>query len=401
MKENSEYEQLIVWLFHQFPAFQKVGSSAYKPTLENTLKLIDCFDINHDDLKFIHVAGTNGKGTTCSILASILQESGYKTGLFTSPHIHDFRERIRVNGEMITPNSVKSFISRVKSMKFDIQPSFFEITWVLALKHFIESECDIVVVETGLGGRLDATNVISPIVSAITNIGLDHTSILGNSKLEIASEKAGIIKRKTPVFIGEKSSETESVFKEVATNQNAPIYFLEQKASSVFEQNKQLAYAVLKFLSKHGWNIAEENYSKGIKNLYKNTGLIGRLQVLSKSPLIITDAAHNKEGISALIQYIKQSYAEKEIHVLYGASNDKDIEEFVKLFPLEWTYYFTTFRNERSYTKQNLFEKTTALKAKKEFFDSSIKALGKAQLSLSKNGMILVFGSFFLLEEII
>lgn len=401
MKENSEYEELIVWLFHQFPAFQKIGSKAYKPTLENTQKLITFFGINPDDLKFIHVAGTNGKGTTCSILSSVLQESNYKTGLFTSPHIHDFRERIKVNGEMIDQDKVKTFIHEVKSIEWDIKPSFFEITWVLALKHFVESKCDIIVVETGLGGRLDATNVISPIVSVITNIGLDHTSILGNTKKEIAREKAGIIKKNTPVFIGERAEETESVFVEVANNLNSPIRFLKNMEESVFEHNKRLAFIVSNHLSKNGWKISSKAYKEGIKNLFNNTGLKGRLQILSESPFIIADAAHNKEGISALVDHLNISYSDKTIRVVYGASNDKNIEEFLPLFPTNWKYYFTSFKNVRSFTKLELIKKTSSLTANKEFFDSSKKAMVEAQLSLDKNSMIVVFGSFFLLEEII
>ena len=267
MKNNS-YEELINWLFHQFPAFQKIGSSAYKPTLKNTLKLIESFDINLDDLKFIHVAGTNGKGTTCSILSSVLQESNYKTGLFTSPHIHDFRERIKVNGEMIEKIKVKAFIEQVKSINWEIKPSFFEITWVLALKHFVESKCEIVVVETGLGGRLDATNVITPIVSVITNIGLDHTSILGNTKPEIAREKAGIIKRNVPVFIGERNNETVPVFKEVSQTLDAEVIFIDIQELSVFEQNRQLAFSVLKYLAEQGWSISDKECANGVKNLF-------------------------------------------------------------------------------------------------------------------------------------
>ncbi|PHR45458.1 MAG: tetrahydrofolate synthase [Fluviicola sp.] len=399
--KNSSYGELINWLFHQFPAFQKIGSTAYKPTLENTLKLIDSFDISLDDLKFIHVAGTNGKGTTCSILSSVLQESKYKTGLFTSPHIHDFRERIKVNGEMIEKIKVEAFIKQVKSIDWDIKPSFFEITWVLALKHFVESKCEIVVVETGLGGRLDATNVITPIVSVITNIGLDHTSILGNTKPEIAREKAGIIKPNIPVFIGEKNVETAPVFKEVSQKLDAEMIFINNQEFSVFEQNKQLAFSVLKYLAGQGWSISDKNFTNGIKNLYKNTGLKGRLQIISDNPLIIADAAHNKEGISALINFIKQSYPDKSVHAIYGASNDKSLEEIVPIFPVYWNYYFTSFKNVRSFTQLELIKKTALLSADKEYFNSSEKAIVKAQSSLDKNSMVLVFGSFFLLEEII
>lgn len=401
MKASSEYEELIVWLFHQFPAFQKTGTSAYKPTLENTFRLIELFDVSLDDMKFIHVAGTNGKGSTCSILASVLQESDYKTGLFTSPHIHDFRERIKVNGQMIDQETVKAFIEQVKAIEWEIKPSFFEITWVLALKHFVDSKCDIVVVETGLGGRLDATNVITPIVSVITNIGLDHTSILGDTRKEIAKEKAGIIKLNKPVFIGEKDVETQNVFDETSEKLDSNTYYVDQNAPSVFEQNKRLAFSVLDYLANNGWSISNDSYEKGIENLFKNTGLKGRLQVISESPLIIADAAHNKEGITALITYLKQTYPGRNINVVYGASNDKNIEEILPVFPSSWNYYFTRFTNVRSFSKLELIEKTASLTANKYFFDSSEKAMENAQISLDKNGMIVVFGSFYLLEEII
>ncbi|MGM0480223.1 MAG: bifunctional folylpolyglutamate synthase/dihydrofolate synthase, partial [Bacteroidota bacterium] len=239
MKSKERYKQRIEWLFRQYPAFQKVGEKAYKPTLENTLKLIRHFGIDLNAMRFIHVAGTNGKGTTASIIASDLQESGLKTGLFTSPHLRDFRERIRVDGQMIDAGSVAAFIDEVQQSEFPMAPSFFEISWVLALQYFESQSCDVVVVETGLGGRLDATNVITPLMSVITNIGLDHTAILGDTLSEIAYEKAGIIKSEVPVVIGEHLEATRLVFDEISEERNAPLHYVEeQQGTTTFETNR-------------------------------------------------------------------------------------------------------------------------------------------------------------------
>ncbi|MDX1651771.1 MAG: Mur ligase family protein [Brumimicrobium sp.] len=402
MDQNSRYEQLLNWLFEQFPAFQKIGEKAYKPTLENTLKLIAYFEIDLSTARFVHVAGTNGKGTTCSIIASFMKEAGYKTGLFTSPHLNDFRERIRINGEMIPKQQVLNFIQRVQEVEWDFKPSFFEITWVLALQYFIESHCDIIVVETGLGGRLDATNVIRPEVSVITNIGLDHTAILGDTRTLIASEKAGIIKPGVPVLIGENDEEIRDVFITRSNEQHASLTFINlREEKEVFLKNKRLAYSVLLKLRELGWTIDEDSFERGIENLSKNTGLKGRFQYLSETPLIIADAAHNAEGILLLIQSILQNFSDKNILVLYGASNEKDLDKIFVNFPKDWQYFLTEFKNKRSCSSETL--EITARKFNLNFriFQSSGEAFSIAQNTMNEEDVLVVFGSFFLLEEII
>jgi len=399
--KSSIYDQKVDWLFNQFPVFQKVGASAYKPTLDNTHSLIQFFDVPINDMSFVHVAGTNGKGTTCSIIASGLTSSGKKTGLFTSPHIKDFRERIRVNGEMISESKVVDYITRIQNTDFDFSPSFFEMTWVMALAYFYEQKCDIVVVETGLGGRLDATNVITPELSVITNIGLDHVAILGDTREKIAFEKAGIIKDGIPVIIGESDREIAHVFTQIAENKQAPISFLEEHVGEdTFEINKRIAFSAIDFLL-NGNAYLDRVKSSAIANLYHNTGLYGRNQIFSETPLVIIDAAHNVMGIQRFILDIQRRYADKNIHVLYGASNDKDLFEITNLFPEKWKYYITEFNSQRS-TKIDAFKAICRLnQLDVKYFFNAKSAFDKAQCIDSENDMLVVFGSFFLLEEII
>ncbi len=399
--ESSIYKEKVEWLFNQFPVFQKVGASAYKPTLDNTLSLIQLFDVPIDQMKFVHVAGTNGKGTTCSIIASALTASGKKTGLFTSPHIKDFRERIRVNGTMISEEKVIDYTSRIQNTSFDFSPSFFEMTWVMALAYFYEQKCDTVVVETGLGGRLDATNVILPELSIITNIGLDHIAILGDTREKIAVEKAGIIKENVPVFIGESDDEISQVFIGAAESKNAPIYILpEHKGENTFEVNKRLAFIAVDYLLKDYPDLEKIKLS-AITDLYQNTGLYGRNQVYSELPLIIIDAAHNTMGIQRFILDIQKKYSDKNIRVLYGASNDKDLTEIVKLFPLDWEYFITEFNSQRS-TKIDAFKVNDRIgQLNVRYFNDAKKAFLEAKNIDNEKDMLIVFGSFFLLEEII
>jgi dihydrofolate synthase/folylpolyglutamate synthase len=401
-KMMRDYNRQLEWLFNQFPAFQKIGSTAYKPTLENTNKLIDLFDIDLTAMRFVHVAGTNGKGTTCSILASYFTEAGLKTGLFTSPHIHDFRERIRVNGKLVDMNFVQEFIQKVRAIDFEFSPSFFEISWVMALKHFQTVGCDIIVVETGLGGRLDATNVISPLISVITNIGLDHTAILGNTLPEIAFEKAGIIKGNIPVVIGYRQKETTTTFEQVSKNRNAALYFVEQLPdATTFDLNKATAKKTLELLSTKVVPFEKNLFNRSIVNLTNHTGIRGRFQVLNESPLLIADAAHNFDGILRLISDVKVKYPNRKVHAVYGASNDKDLLKLLSLFPSDWSYYFTTFKNQRSYTVDELTQLGQKSNLEIHYFDSPQSAMIKAQSVQNKEDIILVFGSFFLLEEII
>ncbi|PWH81243.1 bifunctional folylpolyglutamate synthase/dihydrofolate synthase [Brumimicrobium oceani] len=397
----SSYKEKVNWLFHQFPVFQKVGASAYKPTLENTLSLIRFFNVPINDMSFVHVAGTNGKGTTCSIIASGLTSAGKRTGLFTSPHIKDFRERIRINGVMISQSKVVEYIDRVQNASFDFSPSFFEITWVMALAYFFEEAVDMVVVETGLGGRLDATNVIKPQLSVITNIGLDHVAILGETRGDIAKEKAGIIKNGIPVLIGESDDEISQVFIDIAERKEAPIQFLPiQLGKSTFELNKLLAYRSLEVLLGDSLEVGRVKES-AITDLYRNTGLYGRNQLYSKDPLIVLDAAHNAMGVERFIRDIKSQYPEKSVGVLYGTSNDKDLMEIAKLFPLEWKYYFTEFNSSRS-LKIDAFKSNEYIKQLKcRYFTNASKAFFKAKTFDYESDMLIVFGSFFLLEEIL
>lgn len=398
---DSAYEKKVNWLFNQFPAFQKVGESAYKPTLENTKKLIEHLNVPIEKMKFVHVAGTNGKGTTCSIIASALTESRLKVGMFTSPHIKDFRERIRINGEMISQEEVLAYITTFQSSSFEISPSFFEMTWAMALAYFYQEKCDIVVVETGLGGRLDATNVIEPELSVITNIELDHVAILGDTRTKIATEKAGIIKQNVPVIIGESDEEIEEVFVRVAQERNAPLYFLpENDKVSTYEKNQLLAFFAIDILLHNQPDLASIK-QRAMDRLFINTGLYGRNQIYSTNPLIIIDAAHNVMGIQRFIDYIALTYPNKKIRALYGASNDKDVKAIVKLFPKKWEYYFTEFGGNRS-TEISVFKAIAEEnEIKSKYFLDSKKAFMEIQESVNEEVVIVVFGSFFLLEKII
>ena len=395
------YNSAINWLFNQFPAFQKVGSIAYKPTLENTRQLIRYFDLDLNKLNFVHVAGTNGKGTTCSIIASASTESGYKTGLFTSPHIHDFKERVRINGHKIEEDCVVDFINTVQSIEWEIKPSFFEITWVLALKYFIDQKCDLVVVETGLGGRLDATNVITPLVSVITNIGLDHINILGDTKSAIAKEKAGIIKPNIPVFIGTEDLEIIPVFESISKISQSPMTVVKTDGLTNFNKNMRLAKAVTDFLSRNGFVITDSLFSEGIIKLKENSGLRGRYEILKKEPLVIADAAHNLDGIKSLLAQVKNEYPNKRLSLLYGASNDKDLNKILKLFPDNSDCFLTQFNNSRSFSMEELRTNSEKYNFNKYFFSDAPSAFNAAQASLNKDAILLIFGSFFLLEEII
>jgi dihydrofolate synthase/folylpolyglutamate synthase len=400
------YKESVDWLFSQFPAYQKIGISAYKPDLDNVLDLCEFFQVDYSKLKFIHIAGTNGKGSTSNYLASIFQESGLKTGLFTSPHILDFRERIRVNGEVISEQKVIDFCLRVQHSSFEIKPSFFEITWVLALIHFIESECDICVIETGLGGRLDATNIITPILSIITNIGLDHTPILGNSLSEIAFEKAGIIKKDIPVLIGERNIETYKVFIEKAESSKAPIYFSDEfqvenlffPNESYLSQNEITVKAAIAILNSKQNTISKENITKGLQNVFQNTGFFGRFQQVSENPLILVDAAHNKQGIEKLLDSISNLDFE-DLHIIYGASNDKETNNILNLFPENSKVYLTAFSNMRSFTIEELGKIKSQNSRVLKIYNTIEDAFYKIQPSVNEKDILLITGSFFLLSD--
>lgn len=398
------YQEAIDWLFEQFPAYQKVGVRAYKPDLDNILSLCSQLDIDYNSLKCIHVAGTNGKGSTSNMLASIFTQKGYKTGLFTSPHIRDFRERIRINGIEISEQHVIDFCNEIQRLELDVAPSFFEITWALALRHFLTENCDYCIVETGLGGRLDATNILSPILSIITNIGLDHVAILGDTLEKIAIEKAGIIKLNTPVVIGETLPETKNVFQARAHNLNAPLFWAEEThldrpfhfpTESYQWINERTVRTAI-----HALNIpfTELDIQQGIENLRKNTGFRGRFEIISRTPLTVVDVAHNVEGIQQVLKTILP-LQEGMLLVIYGTSSDKDIAQIIRLFPADATFYFTTFTNERSATIEDLKQVADELQLRASFFSHVRDAVFAAQQAANKTDTLLITGSFFLISD--
>jgi dihydrofolate synthase / folylpolyglutamate synthase len=373
MSKGMNYEKTLEWLYTQLPLFSRVGAAAYKADLDNTIAICSFLGNPQHKFKSIHVAGTNGKGSTSHMLAAILQQAGYKTGLYTSPHLKDFRERIKINGEMISKQFVIDFTVKTKNLSEDIQPSFFELTVGMAFDYFAQEQVDIAVIETGLGGRLDSTNVINPVVSVITNIGYDHMNLLGNTLEKIASEKAGIIKKDTPVVIGEWLPETKQLFTDKAKSLNAPIYFatdiyktsnIQYKPASLqvtvtdsrnhiaedFELDLNGLYqaanlctvlCVEGILQAAGFSITGEQEKAALKNVKKLTGLHGRWEVLKQNPTLIIDVAHNEDGIRSVLKNLQQlKVAPVNTHFVMGMVNDKDVDKVLSLLPPGATYYF-------------------------------------------------------------
>jgi dihydrofolate synthase/folylpolyglutamate synthase len=401
------YEESINWLFEQFPAYQKIGAVAYKPDLSNTLSLCKQLNIDFNQLQYIHVAGTNGKGSTSNMIASICMEKGLKTGLFTSPHIHDFRERIIVDGIQISEERVVSFCQQIRNLTLEVSPSFFEITWALTLSHFIESKCDICVIETGLGGRLDSTNIISPILSIITNIGMDHVAILGDTLEKIAFEKAGIIKPKIPVVIGETLPETISVFETSAKTQNSTVFWAEKEEfTSTFHfptesyqwKNERTVRTAMRALNTLGFDFSESEIENGIKNTKNNTGFRGRFEIIAHDPLTIVDVAHNVDGIKQLLQTLKPKVS-GQLHIVYGTSSDKDLDSILSLFPKDAKFYLTEFSSERSAKIADLRKSAETNGLNATYFLKMKEAVEKAQQSANKIDTILITGSFFLISD--
>ena len=401
------YKEAITWLYAQFPAYQKIGIAAYKPDLSNTLSLCAQLDIKYETLRYIHVAGTNGKGSTSNMIASICIEKGLKTGLFTSPHIHDFRERILVDGKQISEERVIAFCKQIQELKLDVQPSFFEITWALALSYFIEKNCEICVIETGLGGRLDSTNIITPILSIITNIGLDHVAILGDTLEKIAFEKAGIIKKQIPVVIGETLSETIGVFEKMAAAEDSMLVFVAEEnfserlhfsAGSYQSKNERTVRTAMRVLNEIGFDFSNSQIEQGIVNTTKNTGFRARFEIIARNPLTIIDAAHNEDGIIALLNTLKTE-VQGNLHIVYGTSSDKDLNAILSLFPSEATFYLTEFNNLRSARLQDLKNSAQTLNLSAQYFSKMKEAVAAAQLSANKTDTILITGSFFLISD--
>ena len=402
---QDNYQNALDWLFSQFPSYQQLGAPAYKPGLENTQTLLSYFGNPQDSLRFIHVAGTNGKGSTCSYLASFLSNENEKVGLFTSPHIYDFRERIRVNGNMISEQEVLDFCEKVKDIDLKFQPSFFEITLAMALVHFSQQQCTWVVLETGMGGRLDATNVILPETSIITNIGFDHTQFLGHTLEEIAVEKAGIIKPNVPVVIGKQQKETSTLFEQFAKVNYSPIYFAEDEKSTSWEIEKHdlplyqvsnlvAALTCLKIL---GFNVQQTKVDSLLKNLYQHTGIFGRLTKIQEKPSVYLDVSHNSDGIKETLRHIKPK---GKLHIIYGCSQDKDMLEILALFPQNSSLHLCTFSNSRSKTLEELKIIQQSDARIMEIYQNVNLALKQTKAILEEHDILLVTGSFFLISDV-
>lgn len=389
--------------------YQRVGDSAYKADLAATINLADYLNNPENTFKSFHIAGTNGKGSTSHMLASVFQEAGYKTGLYTSPHLKDFRERIKINGEMIPEAKVSQFINTHKSFFELNQLSFFEMTVGLAFDYFRSEKVDIAIVEVGMGGRLDSTNIITPELSIITNIGLDHTKFLGDTIEKIAVEKAGVIKENVPVVIGESIADTMSVFNTIASEKNAPLTFADQEAylsldsdlKGIYQKkNIQTVSVALNILQSKGWKISDENIMKGLLNTIDNTGLMGRWQILRQSPKVICDTGHNKEGLELVMQQLKaETY--NQLHIVLGVVSDKDLNSVLPLFPKNATYYFCKPNIPRGMEVSVLNKEAQAFGLKGEEYSSVDLAYKAALNQASKKDLIFVGGSTFVVAEVL
>ena len=404
------YQETINWMFNQLPMYQLQGASAYKKDLTNAYLLANHLDNPQKNLKYIHVAGTNGKGSTSHMLASILQEAGYKVGLYTSPHLKDYRERIKINGIKISEDFVCDFINKNKAFFEANDMSFFEMTVGLAFDYFAKEKIDIAIIEVGMGGRLDATNIITPLISVITNIALDHTQFLGNTPEAIAYEKAGIIKPGIPVVIGEYTAETKPVFLAKANENHSDIYF----ASDLISQNypsdligdyqkhnkKTVLQTIAVVNSQKEFKIYETDIKAGLLNVVKNTGLEGRWQQLGESPKIICDTAHNKNGLEIVMKQIqKEKY--DTLHIVLGVVNDKDLDEVLPLFPIDAIYYFCKPNIPRGLDAQILKEKAAHFNLKGEVYNSVSESYHQALQNASKTDFIYLGGSTFVVAEIL
>ena len=396
-------------MFQRLPMYQQIGGKAYKVDLINIRSFIDHLQNPHFNFKSIHVAGTNGKGSVSHMLASILQESGYKVGLYTSPHLKDFRERIKINGIEIEESPVVNFIDNNRQYLEGQNLSFFEMTVGMAFKYFSEQKVDVAVIEVGLGGRLDSTNIISPELSVITNIGFDHTAILGNTLSAIAAEKAGIIKKHTPVVIGEFHSETLPVFEKIASENYAPLFRAFDLPEEDYEsdlkgfyqkRNIKTVRCSIRVLKKKGWQISSEAMERGLKNVIPNTGLRGRWEVLRQIPKVICDTAHNKDGLQyAMDQLLQENFS--RLFMVLGMVNDKDLEAVLPLFPKQAKYFFCRPEIPRGMDANHLKEEASKKGLFGTVYNSVSEAYEGALREASREDLIYVGGSTFTVAEII
>lgn len=404
-----DYAETLTYLYAQLPMFQRVGKAAYRADLANTHALMELLDHPENGLRCIHVAGTNGKGSTSHLLASALQEAGYKVGLHTSPHLKDLRERFRINGEMIPQSTVVRFVAAHRNAFEPVNASFFEWGLALALWWFRDEKVDIAVIETGMGGRLDSTNVITPDVCVITNIGWDHTDFLGNTLEQIAGEKAGIIKHGVPVVIGEAKPQVAEVFRTVAKAKNAPITFVDQQAalpypSALFgshqEKNARTALVALEQLDQRGWTIRPDAIQKGFQNVIVNTGILGRWQQLSTAPLVVADVAHNLDGLRVVREMLARTQHDK-LHIVFGTVNDKDPSPVLAALPKNATYYFCKADIPRGLDAEELMEKAEAHGLTGGGYVSVKAAFRAARARAEAKDLVLITGSVFVVAEVI
>ncbi|HIK62772.1 MAG TPA: bifunctional folylpolyglutamate synthase/dihydrofolate synthase [Flavobacteriales bacterium] len=401
------YQQTLDYLFNRLPMYQRLGAAAYKADIGNIVLASQHLDNPHKKFKSIHVAGTNGKGSTSHLLASIFQESGYKVGLYTSPHLKDFRERIKINGQMIPETEVISFVSNNKAFFETLELSFFEFTVALAFDYFAKQKVDIAIIETGLGGRLDSTNIIRPELAIITNISLDHANLLGGTIEKIAKEKAGIIKKNTPIIIGRKQKETTEIFRKIAEEKQTKLIYasVNNKYKKDLKKNYQkenisTTLTAITQLQAMNWNISEDNIINGIGNTQKNTAFMGRWQTLSKHPLIICDMGHNEDGIKQVIQQIAELHFNK-LHFVFGVVKDKNIDAILSLMPKQAQYYFCQANIDRAMEVEELAKKAIKSGLKGAAHTSVKQALKNAKKNATKDDFIFVGGSAFVVAEVL
>lgn len=402
------YEETTTWLFNQLPMFQQQGAIAYKNDLTNTVLLVNHLNNPETKFKSVHVAGTNGKGSTSSLLASVLQEAGYKVGLYTSPHLKDFRERIRINGKMISKPFVVDFVVNNKTFFEENSLSFFEMSVGMAFDYFAKEKVDVAVIEVGMGGRLDATNIITPLVSVITNIGFDHTQFLGNTLAAIAFEKAGIIKNNIPVVVSEYLPETRPVFLSKATSCKATIYFAQDQhfaeipsalVGDYQKSNKIGVLQAVKILKKH-FTIPKDAVKTGFMNVIENTGLLGRWQIIGTNPKIVCDTAHNSQGLAIVMKQIEKEKFNL-LHIVLGVVNDKDLNSILPFFPKKAIYYFCKPNLSRGLDANLLQSKASDFGLVGKVYNSVSEAYEQAQSSADKDDFIYIGGSTFVVAEVV
>ncbi|MCD6332542.1 MAG: bifunctional folylpolyglutamate synthase/dihydrofolate synthase [Bacteroidales bacterium] len=425
------YKETTDWLFSHLPMYQRVGKAAYKADLEITLKLDKLMGHPHRKFRSIHVAGTNGKGSVCHMIASVLQQAGYQTGLYTSPHLKDFRERIRINGQPVSQKEVVSFVTKYQSVFEELQPSFFEMTVAMAFELFVQNEVEVAVIETGMGGRLDSTNIIDPEISVITNIGFDHTEFLGTSLGKIAGEKAGIIKDGVPVVVGEKNRHTRKVFEAIAREHQAPLYFANDyfqiPASIVIPESRQyfqvnrggrivfpelwsdqlsitqrknlpVVLEVLDLMRIQGWSVQDDDLYNGLARVKENTGFKGRWEVVSRNPMVVFDTGHNIHGIRQVLLQIRQTRF-KQLHFVYGTVADKKIDDILRILPKKAKYYFTQAAIPRSLDVKLLAAKAAFYGLKGSIHETVAEAVVAAKKAAEPDDLVLIGGSTYVVGE--